>query len=240
MRDSFVAVMDAASVDKRYAVADQLGFIDAKLRALKALNDPKYKYPKELIAAFNQRIDEALAAEQNQWLRSGLVNASLNILEDTGDYAKAYDIAKAEMARSATPYYYEGDLAEIAEKLGRQDEAIDLLDRAYRDSQGPATRFQWGQRYVSGLLRLTPKDSGRIEQAGSAVLSELDGPDRIYRRARVRLEKLDHDLRAWNDASKGQYNGVLQNLHSHMQEICVKIPDKEPARESCEAFLKTA
>jgi hypothetical protein len=25
-----------------------------------------------------------------------------------------------------------------------------------------------------------------------------------------------------------------------MQEICVKIPDKEPARESCEAFLKTA
>jgi thioredoxin-related protein len=240
MRDNFVAVMDAASVDKRYAVADQLGFIDAKLRALKALNDPKYKYPKELIAAFNQRIDEALAAEQNQWLRSGLVNASLNILEDTGDYAKAYDIAKAEMARSATPYYYEGDLAEIAEKLGRQDEAISLLDQAYRDSQGPATRFQWGQRYVSGLLRLTPKDSGRIEQAGSAVLSELDGPDRIYRRARVRLEKLDHDLRAWNDASRGQYNGVLQNLHSHMQEICVKIPDKEPARESCEAFLKTA
>jgi thioredoxin-related protein len=240
MRDSFVAVMDAACVDKRYAVADQLGFIDAKLRALKALNDAKYKYPKELTAAFNQRIDDALAAEHNQWLRSGLVNASLDILEDSGDYNKAYDIAKAEMARSATPYYYEGDLAEIAEKLGHQDEAISLLDQAYRDSQGPATRFQWGQRYLSGLLRMAPKDSARIEQAGSAVLSELDGPDRIYRRARVRLEKLDHDLRAWNDASKGQYHGVLQNLHSHMQEICVKIPDREPARESCESFLKTA
>jgi thioredoxin-related protein len=240
MRDSFVAVMDAAAVDKRYAVADQLGFIDAELRALKALNDAKYKYPKELTAAFNRRIDDALAAEQNQWLRSGLVNASLNILEDTGDYSKSYDIAKAEMARSATPYYYEGDLAEIAEKLGHQDEAINLLDQAYRDSQGPATRFQWGQRYVSGLLRMTPKDSARIEQASTSVLSELDGPDRIYRRARVRLETLDHDLRAWNEASKGQYTALLQNLHTHMQEICVKIPDKEPARESCEAFLKTA
>jgi protein disulfide-isomerase len=240
IRDSFVSVMDVAATDKRYAVADQLGFIDAKLRLLKALNDAKYKFPKELTSAYNQRIDDALASEQNQWLRSGLVNASLNILEDTGDYSKAYDIAKAEMARSATPYYYEGDLAEIAEKLGRQDEAIGLLDKAYTDSQGPATRFQWGQRYVSGLLRLTPKDSTRIEQASSAVLSELDGPDRIYRRARVRLEKMDHDLRAWNDASKGQYNDVLQTLHSHMQEICVKIPDKEPARESCEAFLKPA
>lgn len=240
MRDSFVDVMDAASADTRFAVADQLGFVDAKLRALKALNDVKYKYPKELVAAFDKRIDDALGAEQNQWLRSGLVNASLNILVDTGDYSKAYDIAKAEMARSATPYYYEGDLAEIAEKLGRPDEAIDLLDHAYRDSQGPATRFQWGQRYVSGLLRLTPRDSGRIEEAGSAVLSELDGPDRIYRRARVRLETLDHDLRAWNEASKGQHKEVLQNLHAHMQQICVKIPDKEPARESCEAFLKTA
>ena len=74
--------------------------IDAKLRALKALNDPKYRYPQELTAAFNARIDDALAAEQNQWLRSGLVNASLNILEDTGDYAKSYQVAKAEMARS--------------------------------------------------------------------------------------------------------------------------------------------
>jgi protein disulfide-isomerase len=210
------------------------------LRALKALNDSKYKYPKELTAQFDQRIDDALATEQNQWLRSGLVNASLDILEDTGDYNKAYDIAKAEIARSATPYYYEGDLAEIAEKLGHQDEAISLLDKAYRDSQGPATRFQWGQRYVSGLLRMAPKDSARIEQASTAVLSELDGPDRIYRRARVRLEDLDRDLRAWNDASKGQYNSVLQNLHTHMQEICVKIPDKEPARSSCEAFLKSA
>jgi thioredoxin-related protein len=240
MRDDFIAVMDAASADKRFAVADQLGFIDAKLRALKALNDAKYKYSKELTDAFNERIDAALASEKNQWLRSGLVNASLNILEDTGDYNKAYDIAKTEMTRSSTPYYYEGDLAEIAEKLGRQDEAINLLDQAYRDAQGPATRFQWGQRYISGLLRMRPTDSGRIEQAGASVLSELDGTDRIYRRARVRLEKLDRDLRAWNDASKGQYKGVLQNLHAHMQGICVKIPDKEPARESCEAFLKTA
>jgi protein disulfide-isomerase len=240
LRDSFLGIMDVASNDHRYALADQLGFIDAKLRALKALNDAKYKYPKELLAAIEARIDEALAAEHNPYVRSGLVNASLNILEDSGDFDKAYDIAKAEIARSNTPYYYEGDLAEIAERQGHRDEAIDLLDRAYKEAQGPATRFQWGQLYVSGLLRMTPKDSARIEQAGSIVLGELDGPDRIYRRARVRLEKMDHELRAWNEASKGQYRQVLQNLHTRMQQICVKIPDKEPARESCDSFLKTA
>jgi protein disulfide-isomerase len=240
LRDSYVATMDAAASDARYVEADQLGFIDAKLRALKALGGPKYKLPAATLADANRRIDAALEAEQNPYVRSGLVNASLNILEDIGDYPKAYQIAKAEMARSNTPYYYEADLAEVAEKLGQKDEAVSLLDQAYRESQGAATRFQWGSLYVSGLLRMTPADSSRIEEAGSAVLSELDGPDRIYRRARVRLERLDRELRAWNQASNGQHGDVLQTLHARMQEICVKIPDTEPARASCDAFLKSA
>ena len=107
------------------------------------------------------------------------------------------------------PWPVEADLAEVAEKMGQREEAVNLLDQAYRESQGAATRFQWGALYVSGLMRMTPKDSARIQQAGTAVLSELEGPDRIYRRAR-------------------------------MQEICVKIPETEPARGSCDAFLKAA
>jgi thiol-disulfide isomerase/thioredoxin len=240
LRDSYVGTMDAAANDTRYVEADQLGFIDAKLHVLKALGGPKSKLPADAVAAANMRIDAALGAEQNPYVRSGLVNAALNILEDTGEYPKAYQIAKAEMARSSVPYYYEADLAEVAEKMGQKDEAVSLLDQAYRESQGAATRFQWGQLYVSGLLRMTPKDSSRIQQAGSAVLAELDGPDRIYRRARVRLERLDRELRAWNDASQGQHGDVLQTLHARMQEICVKIPDNEPARASCDAFLKAA
>ncbi|HEY1724477.1 MAG TPA: thioredoxin family protein [Steroidobacteraceae bacterium] len=240
MRDSYVAAMDAAASDDRYATADQLGFVDAKLRALKALGGAKAKLPPEALAAANARIDQALAHEQDPWVRSGLVNAALNILEDVGDYPRAYQIAKAEISRSNTPYYYEADLAEVAEKMGQKDEALELLDQAYRESQGAATRFQWGELYVSGLLRMSPSDSGRIQQAGSSVLGELDGEDRIYRRARIRLATLDRELRAWNDASKGQHADVLQTLHTRMQEICVKIPDADPARASCDAFLKSA
>ncbi|MFI4869723.1 MAG: thioredoxin fold domain-containing protein [Steroidobacterales bacterium] len=240
LRDSYAATMDAAANDARYVEADQLGCIDAKLRALKALAGPRDKLPGDAVAAANMRIDSALDAEQNPYLRSGLVNASLNILEDTGQYPKAYQIAKAEMARSSMPYYFEADLAGIAEKMGQKDEAVGLLEQAYRESQGTATRFQWGELYLSGLLRMTPKDSARILQAGAAVLAELDGPDRIYRRARVRLETLDRELRAWNDASKGQHADVLQSLHARMQEICVKIPQQEPARASCDAFLSAA
>jgi len=72
-----------------------------------------------------------------------------------------------------------------------------------------------------------------------AVLAELMVPTVSTAGAR-RLEKLDRELRAWNDAAKGSHADVLQGLHEHMQEICVKIPDADAARASCDAFLKTA
>jgi protein disulfide-isomerase len=244
--DSYVAIMDAAATDPRYVLADQLGFLDAKLRALGALAAATPRpgkaplLPKAAVADARARLDAALAAEQNIYVRSGLVNAALSILEDVGDYPAAYQIAQAEIGRASAPYYYRADLAEIAEKLGRKDEAVTLLSQAYEESQGAATRFQWGQLYLSGLLRLSPKDAPRIESAGAQVLSELEGPDRIYLRARVRLEKLDRELRAWNSAAKGAHGDVLDTLHARMQQICVKIPDGEPARESCDAFLQPA
>jgi protein disulfide-isomerase len=242
---SYVAIMNAAASDARYVLADQLGFLDAKLRALGALaaaipRRGRAPLPKAAVLDARARIEAALAGEQNIYVRSGLVNAALNILEDIGDYPAAYQVAQAEIGRASAPYYYRADLAEIAEKLGHKDEALTLLDQAYQESQGAATRFQWGQLYLSGLLRLTPKDAPRIESAGAQVLSELDGPDRIYLRARVRLEKLDRELRAWNLAAKGTHRDVLDSLHAHMQQICVKIPDGEPARESCDSFLQPA
>ncbi len=240
LRDGYASIMQDAANDPRYALADQLGFIDAELRVLKDLGKPRAALPADVVARAHQRIDAALAAEQNPFVRSGLVNASLDILEDIDDLPGAYQVAHAEIARASAPYYYKADLAEIAEKLGRKDEALTLLDEAYRESQGAATRFQWGQLYVSGLLRMAPADTARIADAGAAVLGELDGPDRIYRRARVRLERLDQELRAWNDAARGSHQDVLQLLHGRMQEICVKIPGADPARASCDAFLKSA
>jgi hypothetical protein len=241
LRDSYVGVMDAAASDARYVEADQLGFIDAKLRALKALDGPKAKPPADVVASANQRIDSALDAEQDPYVRSGLGQCRV---EYPGGHRRAAEGLPDRQGRD-----WRARTRRITTRLtwprsrkrwGRRMKRVSLLDQAYRESQGAATRFQWGQLYVSGLLRMTPKDSARIQQAGAAVLDELDGPDRIYRRARVRLERLDHELRAWNDASKGQYGDVLQTLHARMQQICTKIPDSEPARASCDAFLKAA
>lgn len=239
-RDAYVAAMDAASRDPRYALADQLEFIDAQLRALKGLDAPDAPIPAQVATTAHARIDAALSKEQSPYVRAGLVNASLGILEDLGDLNAAYAIAKAEIPRALAPYYYKADLGEIAEQLGHREEALRLLDEAYRESQGTATRFQWGQIYLTGLLRMAPDDSSRIAQAGTDVLGELDGPDRIYRRARFRLEKLDRALRAWNETAHGAHADVLRALHARMQQICVRIDRADEARASCDAFLNPA
>lgn len=240
LRDRYVATMDAAASSPHFVVADQLGFLDAKINALMSLARPHEPLPADVLKSVDARIDAALDAEKSPYVRPGLVNAALNILEDTDQYDKAYQIAKAEIDRSETPYYYQADLAEIAEKLGHKDEAIHLLDVAYHGARGPATRFQWGMLYVSGLLRMAPQDDQRIQQTGLEVLGELDGPDRIAARARVRLAKLDQELRHWNSAAHGAHAQVLQALHARAQQICVKMPAAQPARTRCDAFLNNA
>jgi protein disulfide-isomerase len=147
---------------------------------------------------------------------------------------------QGELAKTATPYYYKADLGELAEGLGRKDEALKWYSEGYAEARGPATRFQWGQIYAASLLRLQPDDAARIASVTGQVLGELDGPDRIYRRDRMRLARLDKALRKWDADTHGAHHAVIVDLHARMQQMCVKIPQHEPARANCDAFLASA
>ena len=97
------------------------------------------------------------------------------------------------------------DLADLAQKAGREKEAVDWLARAYDDAQGPATRFQWGASYLLGLLEMTPDDTQRIERVGLEVLGELDdSPDAFYQRTQMRLENLNGKLLEWGTGGRAR------------------------------------
>ena len=75
---------------------------------------------------------------------------------------RATRCSSGEIKTSKTPYYYMEDLADIEEERGHKDAALEWLARSYKESQGQATRFQWGAHYVRGLLRLRPEDEATI------------------------------------------------------------------------------
>jgi len=230
----FAAIMDKAAADPRFSTADHLYTLYAKISATKVL-DPKHKIPPELTAAAHQRIDAALAEKLDAHARASVVNAALNILDVIGDDDRAYALAREQMALSKSPYYYMLDLASLDEKRGHVDSAVDWLARAYAQSQGTATRFQWGADYLFGLIRMKPTDDATIRATGLAVLGELDGPDRIYRRTRMELERLDHTLAKWN--AKGDHTATLAALKQRMDGICSQIPRTDPAHTTCRGFL---
>jgi thiol-disulfide isomerase/thioredoxin len=233
----YAQVMDAAAADPRFSAADHLYSLYAKLSATKAL-DLQHTIPADLVRQAHQRIDAALAGKMDEHTRASVVNAALNILDLVGDDERAYAIAHEQMARSTSPYYYMLDLASLDEKRGHTDSAVGWLAQAYAQSKGAATRFQWGTDYLLGLIRMKPADDAKIRTTGLEVLGELDGPDRIYRRTRDRLERLDHTLSKWN--AKGDHAATIAALRQRMDSICSQIPKADPANATCRGFLSKA
>jgi len=234
---AWTRAMEVAARDPRFSPGDRLAALRSKIEAVSAL-DPA-GVSEALAASARRSVDMTLAEVGESPARRGAVNASINLLVALGDIDAAYAIAENELASSRTPYYHMADLAWLDEMLGRYDSALAWLQRAYRASSGPATRFQWGVNWVRGLLRMSPENETAIRNAALEVLGELEGPDRIYRRTRGRLETLDASLREW--AAESERDGTLDTLRRRMSSICDGIPERESeALASCRAFLAVA
>jgi uncharacterized glyoxalase superfamily protein PhnB len=63
-------------------------------------------------------------------------------------------------------------LADNARKRGQTAAALDWYEQAFKASEGPATRLQWGASYLGALVDLAPKEEQRIERTASQILTE--------------------------------------------------------------------
>jgi thiol-disulfide isomerase/thioredoxin len=203
---------------------------------LAMLDAPGAPVPPALLDAAREAVARVDATTPAGYPRQAAINAAANLYWEAGLDDDASRLLTAELEKSGAPYYFMLDLADLAEKAGRKQEAVDWLARAYAGAKGPATRFQWGYNYLVGMLEMTPEDVQGIERAGLSVLGELDGsPDAFYQRTRMRLEQLDAKLLEWGRT--GAAAKVLDTLRARTGEICRKLPEKDAGRANCEKFL---
>jgi len=226
--------MDGVANNPAVIDADQLDALGARLALLKELSKDK-KVPDDIAAAARKRVAATLAKKFDPYVRAGVVNSASYVYDQLDDLDAAYAMVNAEIATAHAPYYYMLDLADIEEKRGHAALALSWYERAYRESEGVATRFQWGSVYLSALLRLAPSEHTRIRDTGMAVIGELDGPDRIQARTRYGLEKLDKRLRKWN--SQHRHDADIRALRARMDATCGKLPEHDAGRSSCRKFL---
>jgi thiol-disulfide isomerase/thioredoxin len=230
----WVRTMDQAAKDPAVIDADQLYAIGAKLDVVKQFAADK-KLPGDLAMEARARVATALAKNVDPYIHSGIVNSAALVYYALDDQDAMYGMLKAEVSTAKVPFYYMDHLADLEEKRGHAAEALAWHERAYRESTGTATRFEWGVNYLAALLRLAPKEHQRIRKVGIEVIAELNGPDRIHARTRIRLEKLDSNLRSWN--SSHLYDADINALHAHMHSVCAKLPRDDSGRSSCLKFL---
>lgn len=169
LQERWFRVMEAAARDPRYSESDQLFALHAHLQGAKVFG----ALPPELANAARSHVEEVLARKHDGFARASVVNAALYVFDALDDDERVYSLATSELPTATAPYYLMMDLAGIDEKRGRTDAALGWLERAYDESKGAATRFQWGTAYVAGLVRMRPDDEAKIREAALATLNEL-------------------------------------------------------------------
>jgi protein disulfide-isomerase len=233
LRQRAMAVADAATASSTFSPADQLAAQLIKIRVAKAYA-PDGKTPTDVRSVALQTAEKMLAMDHAPYVRAGVVNSAINIYIALDEWPRARDLLAQEAQTSNTPHYYLGDLADVEEKLGNTERALELLAEAYDKARGPASRFQWGFNYLDGLIRLKPDDTAAIERVGAAVVAELDGPNRIHRRTLSRLTRLDQRLREWNDTPARA--AVVARLREGVMTACAKTPGEAGAAAGCRDF----
>jgi thioredoxin-related protein len=178
----------------------------------------------------------ALRDVKDPYEREALAVSAAQVLAEADLWADSDNVLKAQMERSATPYYHMLGLASNARKRGDNAAALGWYEQAYAASKGPATRLQWGASYVRALLDLAPTEVERIERAARSVIGEIEPkPETFHARNRGVLDRMGTQLAAWN--KDGKHDAVMARLRAQMDAICVQLPAQAPERASCGELL---
>jgi thioredoxin-like negative regulator of GroEL len=226
----------AFALDTGLSTADRLDALAARA-GLQKLLDPNAPVAPALGNAIRAAVAQADRDTTDRFERQAVISSGADALSAAGLDAESDELLKAELSRSASPYYPMIELAVNARKRGDSAGALDWYEKAYAAAQGPATRLQWGARYVMALTELAPAQQERVDQAVARVIDDLDpAPETFYGRNRTVLEKLGAALQDWNSAHA--HDAVVRNAASRMDAVCAKMPEAASERAICGGLLR--
>ena len=234
--ESWTVALDRLIADTSLSTADRLTAVSGKI-ALARLDAKDSPLPAALVTTVRDEVTRADVETKDPYARQAVISAAADALDDAGLFDEANALLKAELKRSHSPYYFMVDLAEIAKKRGDKAGALDWYAQSYAAAQGPATRLQWGSRYVRALVELAPQDVQGIERAAGSVIGELEPvPDTFYARNLRGLELMGTKLAAWS--KEPAQRAALARIRAEMSGVCAKLPAGDPARAKCSAALR--
>ncbi len=230
------AALDRIVADPTLSTTDRLTAVGAKV-AMARLDAKDAALPPALEKTVRDEVARADKETSDPYARQAVIDAAADALVQAGLLDDAEKLLRAELKRSHSPYYFMVDLAEVAKKRGDTAAALDWYAQSYAAAKGPATRVQWGARYVNALTELAPQDVAGIERAAGSVIGELEPqPDTFYDRNLRGLERMGRKLTAWSKEPAQQ--AALERIRGRMDAVCAKLPSGDSARSKCSGALR--
>jgi len=233
---SFHEVFDALAADESVYKRERIYTLVGKI-GFERIDDEEADVSdalKEEIRAMTTWADESTPSVYE---RQPIINALGNVLNEAGMDDVAKPLLLAELGRSKQPYYYMPELADIEQRAGNNEAAIEWLKKAYDTTRGPATRFQWGYYYLTGLLELAPTDVDLIHQTTVGLIEELQRSNAFHQRPKSQMDSLENYLLKWAEDAGNQDALVL--IRAAVLDVCQRVPEDDAAREVCESFLES-
>ncbi|HUH94695.1 MAG TPA: thioredoxin family protein [Casimicrobiaceae bacterium] len=231
------SALDRLIADPTLSTADRLTAVGAKV-SLARLDAEDAALPAGLEKTVRDEVARADQETTDPYARQAVIDAAADALVQAGFLDAAEKLLKAELKRSRSPYYFMVDLAEIARKRGDSAAALDWYAQSYAAAKGPATRLQWGARYVNALTELAPQDAGQVERAATSVIAELEPvPETFYDRNLRGLQRMGRKLADWG--KEPGRSSALDHIRAEMDAVCAKLPAGDPAREKCTGALRS-
>jgi thioredoxin-related protein len=239
-RSALVAAWDKALVmlaqDATLSNGDRLGASIARVRLARLDIDKKAPLPEALVKDVVAAAAWADANTPDKYERQAVIAGAAYLMSEAGQLDASDTLLKAELDRSIAGYYHMQSLGRNAKLRGDKAQALGWYERAYKESQGAATRVQWGGAYVGQLLELTPEDAPRIETAVVSVIRELaPTPASFDGRNRSVLNRMGQRLAAWN--KDGKQTAVIKRVRAELGGVCAKLPAEAPERGVCAGAL---
>ncbi len=169
--------------------------------------------------------------------RQSVITSAAYLLGHAGLPEESDALLLANLSKSHSPYYLMTGLAENAAQRGDGNTALRWHREAYEKSEGPATRLQWGARYLGALVKFAPQDEAAIGRLSTQLLDEAAAqPNVFYERSARSLRRVSTQLRDWN--RKGAHAAALRSFDERLAAICARLDAADGQRATCEALGK--
>ncbi len=242
-RAPLVAQFDAAltrlQADATLSRGDRVTALTSRVD-LARLGQPKDATQPKLPAALVQEVREMATRMDREisdgYERQAVITAVGYLQGQAGLWTDSDALLKSNLAKSHSPYYLMSQLGGNARKLGKKDEALRWYQQAFDQSEGPATRLQWGASYVNALVDLAPADARRIEKAVSQLFAEAaQDKGAFHERSARSLQRVGKKLASWN--ADGKHAASVKRLHAQLVGVCAKVDAADGQRATCTAVL---